>query len=419
MKTIIITLVISMTTINTFCQTYFQGGIYNNTEWSLENSPYIITGDVVLFPDKILTIQPGVQVKFDGFYFLEIRGTLNAIGNENNRIVFTSNQTSPNNNDWQGTKIKNNQGASASFEFCDFSYASVANNVECCNVGGPIYFNSCSFSYNTTALSGYTGYDNYIDNCAFSNNTYCVTQADKIISNSTFIDNQYGLFETERINVSKSIFQNNEFALYGGRGLVDSCVIENNNIGVKPFFEGFELRNNQIVNNTIGVQLSSYNGNYPPVKNNQICNNSTYNVENLDDINKDITENCWCSSDSTIIEDKLYDGYENIYIGLLNYDIFEENCLTVIHRVIKVNLGTEISGINTDKIIIYPNPADEMIAFSGISEFKKVEIYDISGKLLMSETETPICVSTLQKGIYIVKITTLNGLIEIEKLVKN
>jgi hypothetical protein len=48
-----------------FSQTSVQGGIYNNTTWTLANSPYTITGSVVVFPGKTLTIEPGVQILID------------------------------------------------------------------------------------------------------------------------------------------------------------------------------------------------------------------------------------------------------------------------------------------------------------------------------------------------------------------
>ena len=54
-------------------QTPVSGGIYANTTWTLANSPYIVTGNVVVFPGVTLTIEPGVVVKFDNAMMLEIR----------------------------------------------------------------------------------------------------------------------------------------------------------------------------------------------------------------------------------------------------------------------------------------------------------------------------------------------------------
>jgi hypothetical protein len=54
-------------------QTTVSGGIFSNTTWTAANSPYIVTGNIVLFPGYVLTIQPGVTVKFSDSTNIEIR----------------------------------------------------------------------------------------------------------------------------------------------------------------------------------------------------------------------------------------------------------------------------------------------------------------------------------------------------------
>jgi len=103
---------------------------------------------------------------------------------------------------------------------------------------------------------------------------------------------------------------------------------------------------------------------------------------------------------------------------LLNYDIYDEECETILKSVIKVALEINSPYFNSD-IAIYPNPANEMITVSGINKLKRIEIYDISGKLLMSETKTHIVISNLPKGIYVLKIIDTNDFMVTKKLIKN
>ena len=41
------------------------GAISVDTTWTLAGSPYVVVGDVTVEPDITLTIEPGVQVRFN------------------------------------------------------------------------------------------------------------------------------------------------------------------------------------------------------------------------------------------------------------------------------------------------------------------------------------------------------------------
>ncbi|MFZ9155370.1 MAG: hypothetical protein ACO22A_03380, partial [Schleiferiaceae bacterium] len=97
-------------------QTNVQGGIYSNTTWTLANSPYVMTGSIVVFPGKTLTIQPGVVVKVQNpgpgnMYYLEVRGNLVAQGTKTQPIVFES-AVPDTNYTWSGILVKGTQGGS-------------------------------------------------------------------------------------------------------------------------------------------------------------------------------------------------------------------------------------------------------------------------------------------------------------------
>lgn len=72
-----------------------------------------------------------------------------------------------------------------------------------------------------------------------------------------------------------------------------------------------------------------------------------------------------------------------------------------------------------DSFQVYPNPTSDRINFKNIESIEKVEIYDISGKLsISSENATSINVSKLEKGAYVVKVKTKNG-VESSRFIKN
>ncbi|MBU4256113.1 MAG: hypothetical protein KKB04_02505, partial [Candidatus Thermoplasmatota archaeon] len=79
---------------------YVSGYISTDTTWTLANSPYIITGNVMIDNNATLTIEPGVVIKFNGSYGIAVDGYLKCNGTAANPIIFTSNKTTPAKGDW-------------------------------------------------------------------------------------------------------------------------------------------------------------------------------------------------------------------------------------------------------------------------------------------------------------------------------
>src|SRR3954465_6121134 len=96
MKANLLLLLLNLSLLTTFAQTNVSGGIYSNTTWTKNNSPYIVTDTVVVFPGVTLTIEAGVTVKFEDLIRIEIRqGSMVAVGTEADSITFTSNSSTP------------------------------------------------------------------------------------------------------------------------------------------------------------------------------------------------------------------------------------------------------------------------------------------------------------------------------------
>ncbi|MES2437300.1 MAG: right-handed parallel beta-helix repeat-containing protein [Patescibacteria group bacterium] len=69
--------------------TYIDSRVTQSMEWTKDNSPYVIQGDVYVPKDVIITVQPGVIIKFDNGS-LDMEGSLYLLGNENDKIIVTS-----------------------------------------------------------------------------------------------------------------------------------------------------------------------------------------------------------------------------------------------------------------------------------------------------------------------------------------
>src|SRR5438874_2256408 len=61
--------------------------------WTLAGSPYVIYNNITVQSTASLVIDPGVQVIFNGSYFVEVYGILRAAGTSSQHISFTVSDT--------------------------------------------------------------------------------------------------------------------------------------------------------------------------------------------------------------------------------------------------------------------------------------------------------------------------------------
>ncbi len=113
--------------VNIFAQTEIEGGNVSGT-WTKAASPYIINGDISIERYGELTIEPGVEVKFNGPHYFYCYGRLLAIGTMEDSIRFTAIDTSTG---WKGMRfIDQNSFPTQPSEiaFSVFSYGKAENN---------------------------------------------------------------------------------------------------------------------------------------------------------------------------------------------------------------------------------------------------------------------------------------------------
>ncbi len=312
----ILALSIIILTPHTSRATDVSGGIYENTTWTLDSSPYHVVGDVTLFPGYTLTIEPGVEVRSDQNKKLAIRGTLTATGTESQRIVFSA-QTPP--QLWAGISIAANQGGSGRFAYADLSYAANAINLECCwGPNPPATVDHCTFRNNSRGLNGYTGYYIPVTNSTFTDNFAGSAAGNVNFTDCSFTQNIFGLYNVGSTYVRNCAISNNGTGAFGD-GLLDHCTISGNNLGVHDSFDGFEMHFNVVTGNRIGIRLPSFSAYPKDVSYNDIFGNTDSSVVNPQSINVSAPNNWWGTTDTELIDASIYDGRDNVGLGLVLY----------------------------------------------------------------------------------------------------
>ncbi len=415
-----------------FSQTSVSGGIYQNTTWTLAGSPYTVTGSIVVFPDRTLTIEPGCEIIFTAdntfnignFIYLEIRGTLIALGTDSNKIKFTSSDTTDGFYNWNGINIKGSQGGTCQLDRIElhnswygiyndivepgvtyaFTNSRFKNNNYALQFNANLNYTNCIFEKNGVGQAAQISYgsmaatncqfiqnfcsvtwSNYINlnNCVFTGNTNNIIGCPGSVQNCSFINNAFGFAETSNLQISNCVFEGNDVGIDdNGSSVISNSQFSNNNIAIK-LGENSVLTNNTITLNETGLQIRGFNPANTQIANNQICNNLLYNLENLTDKNFQVNANCFCSSDSATIENGIYDGYDDITRGLVNYAIYDDSCTTILDLITKIVLE-EQAGLAESQAKWNIFNVNDVLHVSIVKE-TEVKIYTTTGQLVAAK----------------------------------
>jgi len=216
---------------HTYAQTEIPAGDVSGT-WTKANSPYNINGEITIPDGLTLTIEPGVDVSFTGYYKFYVKGRLVAIGTETDTILFTINDTTgfhhltlPDGG-WHGIKIFDvaSSNDSTIFEYCTFEYGKSNTGSGIVNrSGGAIYTNldklrvsHCLFRYNksysTDTWEGTSGAILIAGNGIIEYSEFCWNES------------SWGSAMCVGGNTTGAIIRNNHFHHNTGHGAINICV---------------------------------------------------------------------------------------------------------------------------------------------------------------------------------------------------
>ncbi|HEC43512.1 MAG TPA: T9SS type A sorting domain-containing protein [Bacteroides sp.] len=271
------------------------GNITSDTIWSADTVRVI--GDIKILDDVTLTIEPGTRIEFQGYFWIHITGTLLAIGEANDTIIFTINDNTgfdsadPEMGAWKGLLFDDSnttpEGAKGAMDDNDSSI-----------------INACRIEYIKSSGNGSITF-RYFDRSRISNSRIQHCKAEytggalhlrksHILVRDNVITQNYAAYYGGGIECREFHGQiiNNEihsnYAEYGGGGVYiqgGSYALFKNNIiadnfsaeeggGIRIISSDPILQNNLIVNNSSvqggGISVSSSN---VDIINNTICNN--------------------------------------------------------------------------------------------------------------------------------------------------
>lgn len=230
-----------------FADTEVSGVISTDTIWDKAGNPYIVKGHILVDTGATLTITEGVNVLFDGNYYLQVRGSLIAQGTNNNLIYFKSNSSSR----WDKINLKSKNNF---MEYCVITDCKTGILDESQGIYGdriPNIVNYCiieGLSYGI-CFDSRTG-DSIIKNCIIRNSdTGIYSWQSNEISYNTIYNCNYGIRDVSA-NVHYNNIYNNNYNIsapkYDGTvdftnnywGTTDNAEISNK---IYEFYDDFNL----------------------------------------------------------------------------------------------------------------------------------------------------------------------------------
>jgi hypothetical protein len=407
--------------LNIFSQTNIGGVISSNTIWGLIGSPYIITSNTVIFPNVTLDVQPGVVVKFNAGTQLSVRGQLNINGSKTDSVIFTSSSATPNKSDWSGIKIENNLGGKVFANYCKGFYADMLFNVAYNSPDTVLFIKNSRFSQNNFVLYSYdpSTFKIIVDSSLFNYNSFCSIYSNYLtITNSKFYYNDKVVhgWSGPTVYIGGCYIYGSTTYAFNMSGTITNSVIKNNASGIK-LRDDIVVTYDSIINNTKGLEITSINN----ITNNNVIHNylnyngaSAYHTSNA---SIQLAYNCWGTSDSTAIENMIYDVYDNTSLGLVTF--LPLDCVS--------SIG--IKEIETkNNINIYPNPVEDILNIELDGNYRKIgiKIHNSLGELVkqmnyenqLDRKLFTINMEDLPSGLYFLNVTS--GAIELNtKVVHN
>jgi len=315
-----------------------KGIISTDTTWNSTLSPYWIEGNIIILNGVTLAIEPGVEVKFNGYYAIFVEGNINATGSFGNMVVFTSNYSVPSVSNWVGIQV--NSTGHVIIKYAEIKYGdwgvyilSSNNSIRNCNISYDFFGIEIASSSNNTIINNRFSFNQWTDLLLdwTSNNT---------IESNNFVNNGIRIWGSLISHFNTHTIPENN--IVNGKPLYyyKNC----NNIEIDEIQVGqvifanctdITIRNLQINNTDVGIEIA-FSTNVL-IANNDVFNNGDGISLTLSNdsiiVNNNVSSNEWgirllASSNNLVVSNKLFSNGDGIYLYVSTLNLITSNFVT-------------------------------------------------------------------------------------------
>jgi len=364
------------------------GGNISGT-WTLENSPYLVTQDILLQPSDTLIIEPGVQVYMSDNLRFDIYGLLTAEGTESDSIRFTQY-----NDYWLSINFADAADDNSVLSYCVIEgasnsgfqpyYGSVNTNSSHPTITHN-YFRHIGHNEGRTSCNGINLASSHaiVDNNRFEdimgNGIYIDANSTPEIRGNTLTDiNGYGIYVDGADDVTitgNSISSRYSSGIYATNTenltISDNVIVENNDRGIYLYQYNLyaTITSNTIEgNNSSGIDMNRYND-YLTISYNSITENGSSGI---------------------------YIASDNDYMEIAGNEIRENN-----------NYGIDVSSSTNRDIYIFQNTIMDNNS-DGI-RFSSTSYGDIIENLIVNNGSYGLYLNQIHHGDCVVRNNTIDG----------
>ena len=332
--------------VNANPETTVGGIIWENATWTLDNSPYNFTDDLLIDEGVTLTIEAGVTVNFND-YFMAVGGTLFAIGTETDKIVMSGSGFAYT-GELDGRIVFLSTSTDSIIEYTEItstprviigiyeSSPTISSNIIRDSRNGGSLFCAIYIRDGSPLITG-----NIISNNSRGIYLGGTTRREQtVITGNTISNNDVGIYlsyDSSSPLISDNIISNNIFGIIADCMFSSATVTRNliiNNYGTlesgypAPIIDegggmlfisgpGMNISNNTICGNAYAMDIRGER--WSNISQNNIFGNIDQSIRNGLDSDINAVSNWWGTTNTSLIDQSIIDFYDDWGLGKVNY----------------------------------------------------------------------------------------------------